>query len=74
VHLYGTFEPNIICCDNDYVQKCMLSFFPLQFLEQYTSCMLGAKKSKECVVSYSMKRLLSELRKILLEIKFHTDL
>jgi hypothetical protein len=75
VHFYGTFEPNIICCDTDYVKKDILSFFHCSYLEQYTSLTPGAKKSKECVVSYdSMKRLYSELRRNLQEIKFHPDL
>ena len=30
MYFYGTSEPNIICCNNDYVKKDMLSFFALQ--------------------------------------------
>jgi len=39
-------EPNIICCDTDYVKKCSLGSFHCSYLKQYTRFMLGVKKLK----------------------------
>jgi len=46
VHFYGTFEPFIVCCGNDYVKKCMLSFLPLQLFRAVYQFHAWCKKVK----------------------------